>query len=224
MAPERRPLVVHADARPGSELREERAGLGGLDCELVATPGRRRGRAHRQPPRGGRRPRERRPDHATRPGEPAPLPRRRPLRDRRGQRGPGGGDGLRHRGGARAGLLHGGGVQPRHRAAPGAGPAAPPPPPRRHRRPLAPAAGLDARAPARPDAGHRRLRQHRAGGGAQGPRLRHAAAGARPVRRPEGGRGAGRDAGAAGEAAGGVRLRIAAHAAHPGDAAPHRRG
>jgi len=37
MAPERRPLVVHADARPGSDLREERAGLGGLDCELVAT-------------------------------------------------------------------------------------------------------------------------------------------------------------------------------------------
>ena len=37
MAPERRPLVVHADARPGSELREERAGLGELDCDLVAT-------------------------------------------------------------------------------------------------------------------------------------------------------------------------------------------
>src|SRR3990172_7478334 len=51
MAPERRPLVVHAPAvapgrlrlvahaaaRAGSELREERAGLGGLDCDVVAT-------------------------------------------------------------------------------------------------------------------------------------------------------------------------------------------
>jgi len=37
MAPERRPLVVHADARPGSELREERVGLDGLDCDLLAT-------------------------------------------------------------------------------------------------------------------------------------------------------------------------------------------
>jgi len=37
MTPERRPLVVHADARPGSELREERVGLDGLACDLVAT-------------------------------------------------------------------------------------------------------------------------------------------------------------------------------------------
>ena len=37
MAPERRPLVVHADARPGSELREERLALDGLGCDVVAT-------------------------------------------------------------------------------------------------------------------------------------------------------------------------------------------
>jgi len=37
MAPERRPLVVHADARPGSELREERLALDPLGCEVVAT-------------------------------------------------------------------------------------------------------------------------------------------------------------------------------------------
>jgi len=37
MTPQRRPLVVHADARPDSELLEERSGLGGLDCDLVAT-------------------------------------------------------------------------------------------------------------------------------------------------------------------------------------------
>src|SRR3970040_220137 len=37
MAPERRPLVVHADARAGSELREERLALDGLGCDVVAT-------------------------------------------------------------------------------------------------------------------------------------------------------------------------------------------
>jgi len=37
MAPERRPLVVHADARPDSELREERLALDPLGCEVVAT-------------------------------------------------------------------------------------------------------------------------------------------------------------------------------------------
>lgn len=37
MAPDGRPLIVHADARPGSPLAEEREGLGGLDCELLAT-------------------------------------------------------------------------------------------------------------------------------------------------------------------------------------------
>ena len=37
MTPQRRPLVVHADARPDSELPEERSGLGGLDCDLIAT-------------------------------------------------------------------------------------------------------------------------------------------------------------------------------------------
>src|SRR3990172_702483 len=36
MAPERRPLVVHADARPGSELREERLAPGGLGCDVGA--------------------------------------------------------------------------------------------------------------------------------------------------------------------------------------------
>ena len=37
MAPDRRPRIVHADARPGSPLSEERQGLGDLDCEVVAT-------------------------------------------------------------------------------------------------------------------------------------------------------------------------------------------
>ena len=37
MAPERRPLVVHADARPGSELRDERLALDPLGCEVIAT-------------------------------------------------------------------------------------------------------------------------------------------------------------------------------------------
>src|SRR3990172_12164646 len=37
MAPERRPLVVHADARPGSELREERLALDGPGCGGGAT-------------------------------------------------------------------------------------------------------------------------------------------------------------------------------------------
>src|SRR3989337_1189174 len=37
MAPERRPLVVHADARPGSELREERLALDELGCHIAAT-------------------------------------------------------------------------------------------------------------------------------------------------------------------------------------------
>ncbi len=37
MAADRRHLIVHADARPGSEFREERQGLGDLDCDLVAT-------------------------------------------------------------------------------------------------------------------------------------------------------------------------------------------
>ncbi len=37
MPADRRPLIVHADARPGSSLSEEREALGDLDCELVAT-------------------------------------------------------------------------------------------------------------------------------------------------------------------------------------------
>ena len=30
-------MIVHADARPGSQLSEERLGMGDLDCDLVAT-------------------------------------------------------------------------------------------------------------------------------------------------------------------------------------------
>ncbi len=37
MAPDRRPLIVHADAPPGTPLSEERRALGDLDCDLVAT-------------------------------------------------------------------------------------------------------------------------------------------------------------------------------------------
>jgi D-3-phosphoglycerate dehydrogenase len=37
MTVDRRPLIVHADARPGSQLDEERQGIGDLDYELVAT-------------------------------------------------------------------------------------------------------------------------------------------------------------------------------------------
>ncbi len=37
MTVDRRPLIVHADARPGSQLGEERRALGDLDCKLVAT-------------------------------------------------------------------------------------------------------------------------------------------------------------------------------------------
>ena len=37
MSEDKRPLIVHADARPGSRLEEERLGVGDLDYELVAT-------------------------------------------------------------------------------------------------------------------------------------------------------------------------------------------
>jgi hypothetical protein len=37
MAADKRPLIVHADASPGSQLGEDRLGIGDLDCELVAT-------------------------------------------------------------------------------------------------------------------------------------------------------------------------------------------
>ncbi len=37
MITDRRPLIVHADAPPRTQLSEERLGLGELDCELVAT-------------------------------------------------------------------------------------------------------------------------------------------------------------------------------------------
>jgi len=37
MPADRRPLIVHADARPASQLSEERLGIGGLDCDLVAS-------------------------------------------------------------------------------------------------------------------------------------------------------------------------------------------
>ncbi len=37
MATDRRPLIVHADAPPGSQLGEERLGMGDLDCKLIAT-------------------------------------------------------------------------------------------------------------------------------------------------------------------------------------------
>jgi len=37
MPADRRPLIVHADAPPGSRLGEERQGMGDLDCDLVAT-------------------------------------------------------------------------------------------------------------------------------------------------------------------------------------------
>lgn len=37
MSADRRPLIVHADARPGSMLEEERLGLGDVDYELLAT-------------------------------------------------------------------------------------------------------------------------------------------------------------------------------------------
>ena len=37
MSADKRPLIVHADARPGSRLSEERLGMGDLDYELVAT-------------------------------------------------------------------------------------------------------------------------------------------------------------------------------------------
>jgi D-3-phosphoglycerate dehydrogenase len=37
MSADKRPLIVHADARPGSRLEEERLGLGDVDYELVAT-------------------------------------------------------------------------------------------------------------------------------------------------------------------------------------------
>ena len=34
---DRRPLIVHADAQPDSQLSDERLGIGDLDCEVVAT-------------------------------------------------------------------------------------------------------------------------------------------------------------------------------------------
>ena len=37
MAPDRRPLIVQADAPPRTPLNEEGLGLGELDCELAAT-------------------------------------------------------------------------------------------------------------------------------------------------------------------------------------------
>lgn len=37
MPADRRPLIVHADARPDSKLGEERLGMGDLGYELVAT-------------------------------------------------------------------------------------------------------------------------------------------------------------------------------------------
>jgi D-3-phosphoglycerate dehydrogenase len=37
MPADRRPLIVHADARPGSSLSEEKLGVGDLNCELAAT-------------------------------------------------------------------------------------------------------------------------------------------------------------------------------------------
>jgi D-3-phosphoglycerate dehydrogenase len=37
MSADNRPLIVHADSRPGSRLEEERQGIGDLDYELVAT-------------------------------------------------------------------------------------------------------------------------------------------------------------------------------------------
>ncbi len=37
MSADKRPLIVHADASPGSQLGEDRLGIGDLDCELVAT-------------------------------------------------------------------------------------------------------------------------------------------------------------------------------------------
>ena len=96
----------------------------------------------------------------------------RPLRPRRRQYRPAGGEGARHRRQLRAGLLPARSVGPRHGAAAGARPQGDVRQQARAIRPLGGAAARAAAPPRRPGAGPGRLRQHSARAGAEGQGVR----------------------------------------------------
>ena len=96
----------------------------------------------------------------------------RPLRPRRRQYRPAGGEGARHRRQLRAGLLPARSVRPRHGAAAGARPQGDVCQQAGAIRPLGSAADRAAAPARRPGAGPRRLRQYSARAGAQGQGVR----------------------------------------------------
>ena len=98
----------------------------------------------------------------------------RPLRARRRQHRPAGGEGARHRGHLRAGLLPARSLRPRHGAAAGAGAQDPALQQAGAVRPLGGAADRAAAAAGRPGARPDRLRQHPARAGAEGQGVRPA--------------------------------------------------